>query len=522
MDKAKTAALVEKAQQGDSDALGMLYEAHYQGIYYFILMNVKDADLASDLVQDTFEEIIETIGNLNDPGAFVSWSHRIAWHRCTAHFRKHHDVLLSETQDEEGDSFNPLENEAETDTDFIPDEALDKKELRQTILAMVQALPEQQRSAILLHYFTDLSVKEIAQIQDVPENTVKSRLNYGRKALKEAVETYERKSGVKLRCAGVVPLLVWLFAQTKAEAATVTAAAAGGSVATGGSVAAGAASTTAKVAGKALAKKIIAGIAAATVAGGVITATLLPEESMEWYGHNNLGITSMFDVHSEWFDLELETLTDEEIAGQLTVTKENRTLYQVSFDGVGQPDAEDSTGNRICYDLEFDETVTVQFFGDWDCTDAQITYDKDSETFYADDLLLLYEDIQLIRKGSEEVEVFYQNTVWTGEGKDKYPIYGKSCQVQLEVEEMTNIGIRGKLTASTADGVFHETAFTGRGFLHNGQYFYHLSLETPRQDDSFLKYNSFLMLLYNPAEDSLGTLDSFNTEIYSVQFTKQP
>ena len=513
MDKAKTAALVQKAQQGDSEALGQLYEAHYQGIYYFIYMNVKDADLASDLVQDTFEEIIETIGSLNEPAAFVSWSHRIAWHRCTAHFRKHHDVLLSETEDEEGESFNPLENEAETDTDFIPDEALDKKELRQTLLSMIQALPEQQRSAILLHYFTDLSVKEIAQIQDVPENTVKSRLNYGRKSLKDAVETYERKSGVKLRCAGIVPLLLWLFAQTKAEAAAAAAAGTAGG-------AAAVASTAAKTVGSALGKKIAAGLAALAVTGGAVVALLPGSEPMNWYGHSNLSVANLFDLHSEWFDMELETLTDTEIAGQLTVTKENQTLYQFSFDGVGQP--EEGTTNRIHYELEFDEPVTVRLFGEWECTDSQATYDKDSESFYFDSLLLMYEDVQLVRQDSEAVEVFFQNTVWVGEGKDNYPYNRRACQVRLQVDEMTNQTIRGHLTASTQEGIFHETAFTGRGFFHNGQYFYHLSLEVPRQGDSFLGYDSFLMLLYNPADGSLGTLDSFNTEIYNVTFTREP
>ena len=512
MDKTKTADLVRKAQQGDADALGQLYEAHQQGIYYFILMNVKDSDLASDLTQDTFEEILQTINDLNDPAAFVSWSHRIAWHRCTAHFRKRQDILLSETEDQEGESFNPLENEPETDAEFIPDEALDKKELRKTLLSMVQDLPEQQRAAILLHYFTDLSVKEIAQIQDVPENTVKSRLNYGRKALKDAVENYERKSGVKLRCVGVVPLLVWLFAEVKSGTMVAAAGAAGG---------ASAAATATKAVGSAVGKKIAAGLAALAVTGGAVAALISSDEPMAWYGHSELSMVSMFDVHSEWFDLELETLTDDEISGQLTVSKKNQTLYQVSFDGTGQV-PEDATGNQIRYDLEFDEPVMVEFFGQWECTDSQLLYDKDAESFYAERLLLLYEDATLVREGSEPVQVLDQNAVWTGDGKDNFPYLRRSCQLQLQVDEMTNLGIRGKLTASIDGEVFHDTAFTGRGFLHNGQYFYHLALDVPREGDSFISYNSFLMLLYNPETDSLGTLDSFNTELYSVTFHREP
>ena len=57
---------------------------------------------------------------------------------------------------------------------------------------MIDELPEEQRSALLLRYFDEISVKEIAEIQGVTEGTVKSRLNYGRKAVKEAVEGYEK------------------------------------------------------------------------------------------------------------------------------------------------------------------------------------------------------------------------------------------------------------------------------------------------------------------------------------------
>ena len=56
-----------------------------------------------------------------------------------------------------------------------------------------------------------MSVKEIAEVQGVTEGTVKSRLNYGRKSIKQAVEGYEKKNGVKPRCVGAIPLLLWLF-----------------------------------------------------------------------------------------------------------------------------------------------------------------------------------------------------------------------------------------------------------------------------------------------------------------------
>ena len=510
MDKAKQIELVKKAQAGDGDALGALFQAHQPGIYYFIQMSVKNKELAEDLTQETFIEIMETIGSLQDPAAFVSWSHRIAWHRCTAHFRKRQDVLLGDDGEEE---FDRIANEPETNAEFIPDEALDKKELRKTILAMVEQLPETQRAVILLHYFTELPIKDIARIQDVSENTVKSRLNYGRKALKEAVETYEKKNGIKLRCAGVVPLLLWLFGEAaKTEAAAAAAVGGAGTAATVGTAAA-------KTAGGILSKKAIAGIAAALVAGGVVTTALLgSQEELHWYGNTGLGVENLFDVHSTWLDLELETLSDDAIAGQLLVTKEGDTVYDIRFDGIGTEleDNDPGTTNKIQYDLTFSETQIVDMFGTWEHDTATITYDPAADSFYIKELMYVYEDITLLRSGSETVEVLDENVVWEGDGWDKFPYQDRKCHVRVEVEEMTNIGIRGKLIASNADGVFHETRFTGRGIFHNDRYFYHLILETPRTGETFLVDDNFIMLMYIPESDSFGTLDSFNTEIYAV------
>ncbi len=294
-------ALVRGLQNGDESAAAQLYEIYQNDIYYFILKTVNnDKDLAEDLTQDTFVEILETIDKLQEPAAFVTWSKQIAYHKCTAYFRKRKELLVDE--DEDGYSvFDTIEEENE---EFIPDAAMDKEDLKQTIVAMLDALSEEQRSAILLRYFNEISVKEIAQIQGVTEGTVKSRLNYGRKAIKQSVEQYEKKTGVKLHCAGVLPLLLWMFREYRiskglsvsekaatqafeitgetaatAVAATSVAAATAATAATASGAAATATVAAAevavgagiKIAGTSLATKVIAGITAATVALGGAT-----------------------------------------------------------------------------------------------------------------------------------------------------------------------------------------------------------------------------------------------------------
>ena len=314
VEREKLITMVRGLQNGDPEAATQLYETFQSDIYYFILKTVNnDRELAEDLTQDTFIEILETIDKLQEPAAFVTWSKQIAYHKCTAYFRKRKELLVDENED----GYSVFDTVEEDREEFIPDAALDHEDLKQTIIQMINDLPEEQKSAILLRYFNEISVKEIADIQGVTEGTVKSRLNYGRKAIKQSVEEYEKKNGIKLHCAGVLPLLLWLFkmyrvemglsitsttaAQTffAGEVAIKTAAAVGVSASTSASAAAATTATstatttaattvassattvtatsataTAKTAvaagGKALATKIVAGVAAAAITvGGV-------------------------------------------------------------------------------------------------------------------------------------------------------------------------------------------------------------------------------------------------------------
>ncbi|MBR5134745.1 MAG: RNA polymerase sigma factor, partial [Clostridia bacterium] len=203
--------IVGAAQNGDSDALNTLFQEYYNDVYYFALKTVKDGDLAYDITQETFLEIFNTIGQLQEPAAFVSWMKRITYHQCTRYFKKKKDVLVDETED--GASiFDTIE---ETNEEFIPAEALDKDDFRKTILAMIDQLSEEQRAAVMMYYFDEMSIKQIADVQGVSEGTVKSRLNYARKAIKASVEEYEEKHGIKLHAIPFLPFIGWLFAGDK-------------------------------------------------------------------------------------------------------------------------------------------------------------------------------------------------------------------------------------------------------------------------------------------------------------------
>lgn len=269
-------SIVQAVQQGEEGAATKLYNTFYHNIFCCVMDTVNDPELAADLTQNAFMEIFTTIGKLEEPAAFVVWSKQIAYHCCTAYYRKRSDLLADEIEDH-----SALDTIEERREDFIPGETLDKEALKRTIRDMIETLPPEQRSAIMMRYFEEIPVKEIARIQGVTEGTVKSRLHYGRQAIRQSVEEYEKKHDIKLHSTGVIPLLLWLFREYKAVnglplTANVTSAAFAAGAATGAAASSAAVTaTTSASAGTTLVTKLIAGFTVVAIAVGGVTATVV-------------------------------------------------------------------------------------------------------------------------------------------------------------------------------------------------------------------------------------------------------
>lgn len=228
MEKNELTVQVTRAQAGDQGALNVLYNEYYNSVYYFALKMTKDESIAADITQDTFIQVITNIKVLRDPALFGSWLRSITYHRCTCYFKKSKDVLVDEENEE------IFEEIHEDKAEFIPDEALDKAEFRKTVMEIIDSLPDEQRASVLMYYFDEMSIKQIAAIQGVSEGTVKSRLNYARKYIKAAVESYENKHGIKLHGA-LIPILYWIFSTeiSLIPASTAVGTASGIAAATG-------------------------------------------------------------------------------------------------------------------------------------------------------------------------------------------------------------------------------------------------------------------------------------------------
>lgn len=214
MEKEALIQLVQQAQQSDANAISVLFAQYKDMVYSIAMRETKDRALSDDIVQETFVEVILKINDLKNPASFPAWLKILTYHQCTRYYKKKetvHETVAMENDD--GLSiFDMVEEENAT---YIPDEALDQKEFKETILEMMETLPDAQRAALHMFYYEEMPLKVIAKIQGVSINTANTRLNRGRLAMKNSIEDYEKKHGVRLHSILFFPFFRWLFKGSK-------------------------------------------------------------------------------------------------------------------------------------------------------------------------------------------------------------------------------------------------------------------------------------------------------------------
>lgn len=284
--------LVVQAQNGDADAMGELYQQTSPRVFALALRLTKNREQAMDVVQETYLSAMQNIQKLQHPEALMSWLYQIAAHQCHRLYHKEGKYVLTHQEDDSGTPY--FESLPDPDEAILPHVATEQADTRRLMLDLVERLPEQQRECVLLFYFSGCTVEQIAEIQDCSTGTVKSRLNYARKKLKEEIVAIEERDHVRFHTFLPLGLLfrctaeelpdpsvfseLWqkvgteLGLSTAAAATGAAATAAGGQGAAGGTTAAATAKTTAATAIKV---KLAAGITAgAVVIGGGVAAIL--------------------------------------------------------------------------------------------------------------------------------------------------------------------------------------------------------------------------------------------------------
>jgi len=197
--------LVLRAAQGEQDAFQELYLATRQKAYFTALSITKNEADAQDILQESYLKAYQSLSQLENPALFVSWLNQIAANKAKNYINKRKPDSFADYGDD-----NAMYWQEETDASFIPDERLDQKESRALIMQLVSDLPEDQRLVVLMHYYNDMEVADMAKALEVPEGTVKSRLSRARQKLLATLKEAQEK-GMKLYSALPIPFLAYFI-----------------------------------------------------------------------------------------------------------------------------------------------------------------------------------------------------------------------------------------------------------------------------------------------------------------------
>jgi RNA polymerase sigma-70 factor, ECF subfamily len=170
-------SLVERAQRGDREAFSRLAFELSDRLFAVAHRILRDFDAAGDALQVTLLRIWRDLPGLRDPGRAEAWAYRVVVRAC-------HDELRKLRRQTPALHLLAMDGASEDPAVSIADrEQLDRAFL---------TLSTEQRVVIVLHYYRDLSMTEIAEVLEVPLGTVRSRLHYARRALRSAIEADAR------------------------------------------------------------------------------------------------------------------------------------------------------------------------------------------------------------------------------------------------------------------------------------------------------------------------------------------
>ncbi|MBN1177930.1 MAG: sigma-70 family RNA polymerase sigma factor [Anaerolineae bacterium] len=167
--------LVVRLRVGDIDALGELYEKYKTKISRTALAITRDPGAAEDISQETFMRLFTHAEHIYTDVPVGPWLYRVAVNLSHTWIQRQRrrPGLLEEVLDR---LMAPLH--------LVPERMMERKEIQETVQQAIANLPLTHRTVVVLFYLESLSLKEISDILEIPEGTVKSRLHYARKQLK--------------------------------------------------------------------------------------------------------------------------------------------------------------------------------------------------------------------------------------------------------------------------------------------------------------------------------------------------
>lgn len=188
--------LITESQNGNMESFELLIKEYQKGAYNIAYRMLGDVEDAKDASQEAIIKIYRSIGGFQMKSSFKTWFFRVVTNTCLDYRRKRSRnkvVYIDNTFESEDGS---MKRQYEEPSDG-PEEALIKNELREDLQRMIMEMPEKYRTAVILRDIRGFSYGEIGEILELPDGTVKSRINRGRLMLRDIINGNLEQNDIK-------------------------------------------------------------------------------------------------------------------------------------------------------------------------------------------------------------------------------------------------------------------------------------------------------------------------------------
>lgn len=181
--------MIECLKSGDDEAFGKFYESYKAPLYDFLSKRTKHTQYIEDIISETFMAAVKNIDSLRDAQKFEQWLKAIAVNEMYAYIKKEN----KHSENRVSGDYSEIAEVVDDETIMLPEDFSADEEKKQLVADAVNSLSETQREAIYCYYYIGMSISEIAQMTNVSENTVKSRMLLAKKHLKRRLEKLKKQ-----------------------------------------------------------------------------------------------------------------------------------------------------------------------------------------------------------------------------------------------------------------------------------------------------------------------------------------
>lgn len=181
-----SAALVQRAQAGDREALAELVRSQQSYVYSIAMSLMRNPADAADMTQEAFIRLLRSLGTYRGETRFTTWLYRLVTNICLDGLRRRGrpvDSLDDTGPSATDDAGSASERLADSDRWTQPETEVELRESATEVRQALERLPAHQRLALTLFYFDDLRYEDIADVMGLPLNTVKSHIRRGKERL---------------------------------------------------------------------------------------------------------------------------------------------------------------------------------------------------------------------------------------------------------------------------------------------------------------------------------------------------